>query len=49
MLNSQMTGALTQTWVTVTDSSGRTRLEAQWVDPTLDVRSAAPIQTPHAA
>lgn len=49
MLNSQMTGALTQTWVTVTDSSGRMRLEAHWVDPTLDVRSAAPIQTPHAA
>ena len=32
MSNHQQSAGLVQTWVTGTDSQGRTRLEAQWTD-----------------
>lgn len=44
MGDSTMTSGLVQTWVPVTDASGRTHLEAHWVDS-----STAPTHITHAA
>ena len=44
MGNTHMAGGLVQTWVAVTDTDGRTHLEAHWVDP-----SSAPTHATHAA
>ncbi|HEU5037040.1 MAG TPA: hypothetical protein VFT70_08540 [Nocardioides sp.] len=41
-----MTNDLVQTWVSVTDATGRTRLEARWIPAP---QSGAPIQVGHAA
>ncbi|MGY2701100.1 hypothetical protein [Nocardioides sp. HB32] len=41
-----MTNNLAMTWVTVTDATGQTRLEARW---TPAQQSGAPTQATHAA
>lgn len=50
MSDSMMTNNLVQTWVPVTDDSGRSRLEARWTTP---AQNGAPRyathNTPHAA
>jgi len=43
MGNTNMAGGLVQHWVAVTDTDGRTRLEAHWADP------SAPTHVTHAA
>ena len=50
MSDSMMTNNLVQTWVPVTDDSGRTRLEARWTAPTqTGVPAHVTHHTPHAA
>jgi hypothetical protein len=43
MSDTTMDGGLVQTWVPVTDTEGRTRLEAHWLDA-----SSAPAHATHA-
>ena len=45
MSNANMTNGLVQTWVPVTDSQGRTHLEAQWTHGA----ATAPAHITHAA
>lgn len=45
MSDTSMTNGLQQTWVPVTDSQGRTHLEAQWTSGP----STSPVHITHAA
>jgi len=42
MMNTQMTGGLVQTWVSVVDARGRAHLEAHWVTPSPETPAHAP-------
>ncbi|MBB6628033.1 hypothetical protein H5V45_11960 [Nocardioides sp. KIGAM211] len=46
MRDHEMTSGLTMHWVSVTDSRGRTHMEARWGNET---HSTSPAQTSHAA